>query len=720
MDDGRFAGDTTLLSGRGWWHMTGTTESMQVEGYRVDLGAIIDSSDDGIIAITSSGLIAHCNRAAALLYGYRGPDLIGIDAQVLVPPELRAAEALILRRVAAGENPGSHRTLRLRRDGTVVPVVMAISPIFDSAGAVIGAAVIAHPVNELQNVRDGADAHEVVSRGGQPVDDAVHRDQDVQDRRFQAHVDAEYASERAEVSDAQDRFEVIMGDERAQERVQVEQAQDQFQLRMEEERAEERVQVEQAQDRFQLRMGEERAEEKVQVQHAQDRFQLRMSEERAQEKVQVQHAQDRFQLRMGEERAQERIQVEQAQDQFQLRMGEERAEARADRERLQAQLHQGQRLEILGQLAGGVAHDFNNLLAVILNCAAFVSEELATEPEPRLQAAGRDVEQIQRAAERAAELTHQLLAFARREVVQPRPLDLNHIVVDVENLLRRTIGDDINLSTSLAPQLWPVLADAGQIEQVLVNLAVNARDAMSDGGTLSIDTANVVLDTHTDGLLQAGRYVRLRVGDTGAGMSAEVIEHAFEPFFSTKRDGAGTGLGLSTVYGIVAQAEGAVTIDSQPGTGTTFTILIPVTTEAAAPADEPLPYERTPAGETVLIVEDQEALREVTARIFTRSGYHVITAANGAEAVTFAAQHDGDIHLLLTDVVMPNMLGKEVAEKIRQARPDIEVLFMSGYAQPVLASQGRLDPDVSLIDKPFSAAAIIEKAGRLLSDRFDA
>ena len=648
---------------------------MQIDAYRVELGAIIGSSDDGIIAITRSGLIAHCNRAAALLYGYRGPDLVGVDAQVLVPPKLRAAESLILRRVAAGENPGTHRTQRLRRDGTVVPVVLTFSPIFDSAGAVVGAAVIAHQVSELDNVRDDAEAHEVVNGGGRPVDDAGHRDQDVQDRRFQAHIDAEYASERVEVSDAQDRFEVLMDDARA--------------------------------------------EEKVQVEQAQDRFQVRMGEERAQEQVQVQQAQDRFQLRVSEERAQERVQVEQAQDRFLLRMGEERAQARADRERLQAQMHQGQRLEILGQLAGGVAHDFNNLLGVILNYAAFVAEELAAEPEQRLQAAGRDVAQIQRAAERAAELTHQLLAFARREVVQPRALDLNHVVVDVENLLRRTIGDDIDLSTNLAPELRLVLADAGQIEQVLVNLAVNARDAMSDGGTLSIDTANVVIDTHTDPLLQAGRYVRLRVGDTGAGMSAEVVEHAFEPFFTTKRDGAGTGLGLSTVYGIVAQAEGAVTIYSQPGAGTTFTILIPVTTEAVAPIDEPLPYERSPSGETVLIVEDQEALREVTERIFTRAGYHVITAANGAEAVTLAAQYDGDIHLLLTDVVMPNMLGKEVAEKIRQARPDIEVLFMSGYAQPVLASQGRLDPDVNLIEKPFSAATIIEKAGRLLNGQFE-
>ena len=653
--------------------LTGTSSPVQIEAYRVDLGAVIDPSGGAIIAIASSGLIAHCNQTAALLYGYRVADLVGIDAQVLVPPELREAESLILRRVTAGENPGSHRTQRLRRDGTVVPVVLTFSPIFDSTDVVAAVVVIAHPISGARS--RGVGGPEVMNPGGQPVDDAGQRGLDGQHRRFQAHIDTEYANERVEVSDAQDRFEVIMGDERAQEM----------------------VEVEQAQDRFQVRMGEERAEEKVQVKLAQNRFQQRVSAERALERIQVEQAQDRFHHRMGEERAQDRI----------------------DREQLQAQLHQGQRLEILGQLAGGVAHDFNNLLAVILNYAAFVAEELAAEPAEHLQASGRDVEQIRRAAERAAELTHQLLAFARREVVQPRALDLNDVVTDVENLLRRTIGDDITLSTDLAAQLWLVLVDAGQIEQVLVNLAVNARAAMNTGGALSIDTANVLIDPHTDRLLQAGRYVRIRVGDTGVGMPPEVIEHAFEPFFTTRREGDGTGLGLSTVYGIVTQSAGSITIHSQPGTGTTFTILIPVTAEAPAPIDEPLPYERTPAGETVLIVEDQEALREVTERIFTRSGYHVITAANGAEAITLAAQYDGDIHLLLTDVVMPNMLGKEVAENIRQTRRDIEVLFMSGYAQPVLASQGRLDPGVHLIEKPFSAKAIIEKAGRILNGQFE-
>ena len=275
------------------------------------------------------------------------------------------------------------------------------------------------------------------------------------------------------------------------------------------------------------------------------------------------------------------------------------------------------------------------------------------------------------------------------------------------------------LRTDLAADLWPVLADPGRIEQVLVNLAVNARDAMRAGGTLRIDIANVIIGAPADGnaTQHVGLHVRLQVSDTGTGMPADVVEHVFEPFFTTKTEGAGTGLGLSTVYGIVAQAEGTITIQSQPGTGTTFTVLVPVTDEVALPIEEVARYQHTPAGETVLIVEDQDALREVTERIFTRGGYHVITAADGPEAIRLAAEHDGDIHLLLTDVVMPNMLGKEVAERIRTIKPNIEVIFMSGYAQPVLASEGKLDPDVVLIEKPFTASGILEKAGRALNNQ---
>jgi PAS domain S-box-containing protein len=405
---------------------------------------------------------------------------------------------------------------------------------------------------------------------------------------------------------------------------------------------------------------------------------------------------------------------------------DERRREATDEDLRQAQLQQAQRLEVLGRLAGGVAHDFNNLLAVILNYASFVSEELtsAAESAPEWegrQGAQRDVGQIQRAAERATDLTHQLLAFARREVVQARVLNLNDVVGEVEQLLRRTLGEDMELVTSLPDDLWPILADPGQIEQILVNLSVNARDAMHGGGTLRIDTANVTVDADSvagGSPAVPGPYVRLRVSDTGAGMSADVLSHVFEPFFTTKGDASGTGLGLATVYGIVTQAEATIAIQSEPGAGTTFNIMLPVTDQSAVAIEEPAPYERSPKGETVLVVEDEPALREVTERIFTRNGYCVISAANGPEAIMLAAQHGGDIHLLVTDVVMPKMLGKEVAERVREIRPDIEVLYMSGYAQPVLASLGRLEPGVALVDKPFSEAALLAKAGQVLNGHF--
>ena len=632
--------------------------------HQVDLISIIESFQDAVLGMSNAGIISSCNRAATELYGYPAPELIGQDVAMLIPPERRGPEAAILSRVVSGEQIEDQHTQRRRRDGTALAVSLTLAPVRDHAGTVVGAVSIARAVSAPPG--DGA-----AQRGATHAGGLDYRAQDDWDRRFQADIDAEYAHER--------------------------------------------VQVHEAQERFQVRMGEERAEERVQVQAAQDRFQAAMGDERARERVQVYQAQDLFQARMGEQRVQEQVQVQAAQDRFQIAMDAGRARAHQGWNNLQAQLHQTQRLEVLGQLAGGVAHDFNNLLAVILNYSALIAEELLT-PEPELASAGRDLAQIRRAAERAAELTHQLLAFARREVVQPRVLDLNHTVRDVQQLLRRTIGANVLLRTDLAADLWPVLADPGQIEQVLVNLAVNARDAMRAGGTLRIDTANLLIDTPAQGqpLLHPGRHVRLQVSDTGTGMPADIVDHVFEPFFTTKAEGEGTGLGLSTVYGIVAQAEGAISIQSEPGTGTTFTMLIPATDDVAAPAEEPVADHHTPAGETVLIVDDQEALREVTARIFTRGGYHVLTAADGPEAIRLAAQHDGDIHLLLTDVVMPSMLGKEVAQRIRTIKPDIHLLFMSGYARTVLATEGKLDADVALIEKPFTAVAILEKAGQIL------
>ena len=467
--------------------------------------------------------------------------------------------------------------------------------------------------------------------------------------------------------------------------------------------------LQEAQDRFEVHVDQHR----VEARDATHRFESKIDSMRDENKL----AEERFETHVDQERAL----AQAAQARYQVRIAAEQAEAQSDKDHLAAQQQQSQRLEVLGQLAGGIAHDFNNLLAVILNYAAFVAEELASGPRSDWLAASRDVGQIQRAAERATGLTHQLLAFARREVVQPRVLDLNGIVTDVQQLLHRTIGEDVVLQTQLGEELWPVLADSGQMEQMLVNLAVNARDAMGGGGTLIIDTANVIVGTDfiaAGSALRGGRHVRLRISDNGTGMPAEIVDHIFEPFFTTKADGTGTGLGLATVYGIVTQAEATISVQSMPGVGTTFTIMIPVTDEIEVPTEAATAYQRTPQGETVMVVEDEDALREVTERIFNRGGYRVITAANGAEAVALAAGYEGAIHLLVTDVVMPNMLGKEVAEKVRALRPDIEVLFMSGYAQPVLASRGRLDRDVNLIEKPFSAAALIDKAGQILNGHF--
>jgi PAS domain S-box-containing protein len=389
--------------------------------------------------------------------------------------------------------------------------------------------------------------------------------------------------------------------------------------------------------------------------------------------------------------------------------------ARAEREQAENRSHQSQRLESLGQLAGGVAHDFNNLLSVILNYASFVEEEINAvrgADQGRWDAALKDLQQIQRAAERGAGLTHQLLTFGRREVVRPRVLSLNAVVSNIEQLLQRTLDEQIDLVSRLAPDLWPVMADPGQIEQVLVNLAVNARDAMQSGGTLRIDTANVVVDesyaANHHGL-SAGRYVRLRLSDNGTGMSEQVIERAFEPFFTTKPEGEGSGLGLATVYGIIMRMEGFVQIMSRPGEGATFFMLIPAT---AVPPSDPAAADlelvtrsvdrSSGGGETILVIEDEDAMREVTRRALRRKGYRVLTAPDGVTALELLSGTDEPIQLLLTDVVMPHMLGKDVADRALVLRPGLRVLYMSGYAQPVLTSQGTLQPGVALIEKPFS------------------
>ncbi len=391
------------------------------------------------------------------------------------------------------------------------------------------------------------------------------------------------------------------------------------------------------------------------------------------------------------------------------------------KEKLERQLNQSQRLESLGQLAGGVAHDFNNLLGVILNFALFAKEKVLASgngsPSASMQLAVRDIDRVVRAGESASRLTHQLLAFARREVIRPQSIDVNSVVADLEPLVGRTLGEHIEFVTSLGKDLWPALMDPGQLEQVLTNLAVNARDAMPQGGKLTIDCENVnVDDTYAAGRLglKPGRFVRIRVTDTGTGMDGATLQRAFEPFFTTKAKGGGTGLGLATVYGIVNQAGGDVSIYSEQGVGTRVHVLIPAADQAPRPAEADLAPARQLASATILVVEDADDLREITELILTKNGYRVITTSSGTEALEAVKNHAGVIDLLLTDVVMPHMQGPELVKRVSARYPEIRVLYMSGYAQTILGDGGTLAEGVLLLEKPFTEPVLLAKVEQAL------
>jgi PAS domain S-box-containing protein len=400
-----------------------------------------------------------------------------------------------------------------------------------------------------------------------------------------------------------------------------------------------------------------------------------------------------------------------------------RLEAEVEYEHLEGQLHQSQRMESLGQLAGGVAHDFNNLLGVILNYAAFVREELtmavASADESNWEGSLNDVKQIQLAAERASVLTHQLLAFARREVIQTRALSFNSAITSIEEILRRTIGEQIELTISLEPNLSMVVADPGHIEQIILNLAINARDAMPSGGTLSIETSSKQIADADSTIFGAppGAYVSVQISDNGTGMAAEVRERAFEPFFTTKPSGEGSGLGLATVYGIVMQSGGFTKISSEEGVGTTISILLPVDKSRVELSEDngDTNKVKSPTGtETVLIVDDEDGLREVTRRILSRGGYTVITASSGAQAIEIAKTYGSPINLLLTDVVMPKIPGPTLADRVKELVPGIRVLFMSGHAQPVLEAESVIGTEFQLVEKPFDQSILLKSVREVL------
>jgi two-component system cell cycle sensor histidine kinase/response regulator CckA len=391
------------------------------------------------------------------------------------------------------------------------------------------------------------------------------------------------------------------------------------------------------------------------------------------------------------------------------------AEDVTERRALEQQLRQSQKMEAVGRLAGGIAHDFNNLLMVISGYSEFLLDRLG--PDPALRGPAQE---ISSAAERASALTRQLLAFSRKQMLAPKILDLNAVVTENLRMLTRVIGEDIDLVMVPAASLGAVRADAGQIEQVIMNLAVNARDAMPSGGKLTIETSNVTLaeeDSRFHAPLKPGDYIQLTISDTGAGMDAETQSHIFEPFFTTKGQ-RGTGLGLSTVYGIVKQSGGYIWVYSEPGKGTAFKIYLPRVAEFAdAPAQivesaDAAPVE--PGTETILLAEDETNLRYLARQFLEKQGYRVLEAADGAAAIQIAVAHEGVIHLLLTDVIMPGMNGRELAQRISEIRPNTKVLYMSGYTENVIGHNGTLDAGVRLLQKPFTLRDLKSKVREVL------
>ncbi|WP_238013866.1 PAS domain S-box protein [Dactylosporangium sp. AC04546] len=608
---------------------------------QVMLASIVQSSHDAIVTTDLDGMVLSWNPGAERLYGLSAGEMIGRSKDRIIPPDRRPDEAEIREIVAAGGRIDPYHTRRLRRDGEVFTVSMLVSPLTSPEGTTVGVTTITRDISERE--RAEAKMQAVLDAAPDPLlgfDEA--------DRVVLANTQAErlFGLPRRDLVDLPVEH-LLPGGPRG-------------------------APVPDAPFGWDGPVALRRDGSLVPVDIA----------------LSTARTEDGPITLAGIRDVTERLAA--LAEQGRLR-------AEADRQKDEARLQRTQRMESLGQLAGGVAHDFNNLLAVILNYAEFIVEDGADTPF------ALDAEQILRAGRRGSELTHQLLAFARREVIRPKPLDVNRVVSEVHQMLTRSLGEHITLDLDLADRLPTVVADPGQLEQVLVNLAVNARDAMPSGGVLTIDTG-VVHD-----------QVRIRVSDTGTGMPREVMDKAFEPFFTTKPSGEGTGLGLATVYGIVAQAGGTVKLYSEPGLGTTITIMLPAS-DAEPHAGERARLPRPAArGETVLVAEDEPALREVTTRILRRGGYTVLAASDGVAALQVAADHHGPIDLLLTDVVMPGMLGRVLAERLLRDRPATRVLFMSGYAQPVLTSNGILDPGVHLLEKPFTGTDLLNAVGEQLA-----
>ncbi len=612
--------------------------------------------DEAVIATGLDGRILYLNPAAERLFGYPMTAATGTPLGVLVPPELRGEWAEVCAQVQRGETVAPFATVRLHRSGARLDVDVAVVLSSDPAGRPVGLVVLHHDARERQARRERDFLRAMLESIGEPVIACDAQGNLIFFNRAAEQLHGPQALPLPPATWAE-RFQLCRPD-------------GQTPLPLEE------VPLSRA------LMGETVREVEMVVSGTNGRRTLVCNGQR------LTDAQGQP---LGAVMAMEDV---------------------TERRRLEEQLRRSQKMEALGRLAGGIAHDFNNLLTVIMGYGDVLLLSL-----PKGTEAHDLVVQIHKAGEQAATLTRQLLSFSRRQAVAPRVLDLNAIIHDMQRILTRTLGEDIDLATALAPDTWPVRADPGQLEQVLMNLVVNARDAMPQGGQLTIATRNVKLDqayAEAHAGVKAGRYVHWEISDTGHGIPEAIRHRIFEPFFTTKEPGQGTGLGLATVFGIVQQAGGHIELYSEPGTGTTFKIYLPKAEETptAAPlsAIRPAPH----GSETVLLVEDDEAVRVLGLRVLHNCGYTVLEASNGEAALRLAQQHVGPIHLLVTDVVMPGIGGRSLAERLSETHPEMKVLFLSGFSDDAVVRHGLLEGEVNFLQKPFSPVILAHRIREVL------
>jgi two-component system cell cycle sensor histidine kinase/response regulator CckA len=619
------------------------------------LAAIVESSDDAIIAITLNGIVTDWNPGAERMLGYPRSEMIGQPVSRIIPPDRLGEPNRSLQRLIAGDQVDRHETVRVRKDGSHIHVSMTVSPLRDMQGKIAGDSAIFRDISERKTIEDALRRSEAGFRS------LVHN--------------APYGILRTKpdgrVVQANPAMVRMLGYASEKEMLALNMARDVY--RRPEERAEATAWT-----------GKQNSVHGVELEWRRKDGSM-------------------FAVRCD-------THVVMDSEGF-LEFLETFVEDVTERREMELQLRQGQKMEAIGRLAGGIAHDFNNLLGVISGYAELVSEQIDPVGEVH-----NSVEQIRKAAERASALTRQLLAFSRQQVLETRILDLNVIVEDMVKMLPRLLGEDIELQATLDPGLGAVKADQGQIEQVLLNLAVNARDAMPGGGKLAIHTGRIRFDSdlalkHPS--MTPGDYVLLSVSDTGMGMDKQTQTHIFEPFFTTKERGRGTGLGLATVYGFVKQIGGYVWVESEPGVGSTFEIYLPVACEETPQKGPVAATTASGRGEgTVLLVEDEESLRTLTRSILEQGGYTVVEACNGMEAIEIAREAAGPIHLLLTDMVMPGMNGRAVAEKVEQLHPGIRVAFMSGYTGFTTRETASLNGII--IAKPFTRNILLQKLSEAL------